>query len=128
MEGSPSEVHVHSSMAMGLQERPPLELVSHASEVSCLTINDNYDMWNASMYPNLNSGFDASLTSATTPDTTVARFAPAMRPHRKQQLSHQMMPLPARGEQTMSDIDSEVVLWDRPPTQDVLGSPAASGL
>ncbi|TPP41550.1 hypothetical protein CGC20_3800 [Leishmania donovani] len=128
MEGNASEAHVHSGMAMGLQERPPLELASHASEVSCLTLNDNYDMWNASMYPNLNSGFDASLTSATTPDATAAWFAPAMRPQRKQQLSHQMMPLPARSEQTTSDIDSEVVLWDRPPTQEVLTPPAASGL
>lgn len=128
MEGSASEVPVHSGMTMALQEKPPLDLVSHASEVSCLTINDNYDMWNASMYPNLNSGFDASLTSAITPDATAARFASAKSQQRKQQLSYQMMTLPARNEQATSDMDSEVVLWDRPPTQEVLTPPATSGL
>ncbi|GET91067.1 hypothetical protein, unknown function [Leishmania tarentolae] len=126
MEADGSEAHVLSGMNMALQEKAPPELVTHASEVSCLTLNDNYDMWTAPLYPDPLSGFGTSPRALATPDVTASRFTSAKRGHLKCQLSYPMM-LPARSEQTASDLDSEMAPWDRPPTQEVLTPPTASG-
>ncbi|KAG5471605.1 hypothetical protein LSCM4_03154 [Leishmania orientalis] len=126
MESSASQLHSHSGATAALRERPTLELISHTSEGSCLTLNDNYDMWDAMWCPNLFGGFDTSLTSITTPHVRVARLS-QRKLQSKEQQSHTVTAPSSLSEETLSETDLEMVLWHRPPRQAVIAPRAATG-
>ncbi|KAG5471947.1 hypothetical protein CUR178_02612 [Leishmania enriettii] len=126
MGSSASQLQSHSGAAAALQERPTLELISHTSESSCLTLNDNYDTWDAVWCPNLFDSFDTSLTSISTPHVRFARLSPRKLQSKEQQPYTVTAPS-SRSEETLSETDLEMVLWHRPPLQAVLTPRATTG-
>ncbi|KAG5471296.1 hypothetical protein LSCM1_01370 [Leishmania martiniquensis] len=119
MEGSASPMHSPRGAPTALTERPAFELSSHPSEVSYLTFNDNYNVWEAAWYPNLYCGFDTSLTSITTPNVKAARLAPRTFHEWKEPGSLPVQAPSSPSEKTLSDTELEEIPWHRPPLQTV---------
>ncbi|CAM42508.1 hypothetical protein, unknown function [Leishmania braziliensis MHOM/BR/75/M2904] len=125
MESGASKLYSHSGMTVTLHEGPALEVVSRTSEPSYPTFNGSFDAWKVVPHLNLYGGFDASLTSATTPDGGASLLAPVKPQQRRQQRSYRLVTPPSCNEETLSDTDTEVH-WHRPPLQSVLTPPAVS--
>ncbi|KAK7195117.1 hypothetical protein NESM_000435200 [Novymonas esmeraldas] len=127
MERSTSQAHSRSVAGTTTVDRYAREQQTHSAEVSYLTLTDNYSVWTATRCLTLGDELDGSSTTTPTIDANprVTRLAPArfqQRPSPAQQRYEAMSPPLSRADESLSDSDSDVVLWHRPPPPPSLAS------